>query len=183
MRVHLITGGVRSGKSTYAQDLAWRLGGRDVTFIATAKPIDDEMRRRIERHQAERPAGWQTTEAPYHAGLAVSSAATAVVLLDCLTILLSNAAERSGANTEIGVHEAMAAEVSQLLTEADHREGDLVIVTNEVGWGVHPETDIGRWFRDGLGVANQRMAAASDRVVVMISGIPLALSVGNGPGG
>jgi adenosylcobinamide kinase/adenosylcobinamide-phosphate guanylyltransferase len=182
MRLHLITGGARSGKSTYAQDLAWRLGGRDVTFVATARAIDDEMQRRIARHQAERPAGWRTTEAPHDAGVAITNASTPVVLLDCLTILLSNAAERSRAPTEEAVHDAMAAEVSQLLTEAGNRDGDLVIVTNEVGWGVHPETDIGRWFRDGLGVANQRMAAAADRVVVMISGIPLALSSGNGPG-
>src|SRR5262245_61328098 len=169
MRLHLITGGVRSGKSTYAQDLAWRLGGREVTFIATAQAIDDEMQRRIQRHQAERPAGWRTTEAPHDAGSAVGGADTPVVLLDCLTILLANAAERSGATTEQDFLRAMAEEVSHLLHEAEHREGDLVIVTNEVGLGVHPETAIGRWFRDGLGMANQRVAAASDRVVMMIS--------------
>jgi adenosylcobinamide kinase/adenosylcobinamide-phosphate guanylyltransferase len=172
---------VRSGKSTYAQDLAWRLGGRDVTFIATARATDEEMRRRIERHQAERPGGWRTTEAAHDAGVAVGGAPTPVVLLDCLTILLSNAAERSGATTEQDFHHAMGDEVSQLLHEAEHREGDLVIVTNEVGLGVHPETNIGRWFRDGLGIANQRVAAASDRIVMMISGIPLSLSPGHGP--
>lgn len=179
MRVILITGGARGGKSRYAQERALALGGSAVTFIATAGAGDDEMVRRIEEHRAARPAGWMTIEAPRDAGRAVLAAKTDVVVLDCLNVLAANAlADRDTASSEVRALAAIRAETDHLVAAATGRDGVLLVVSNEVGFGVHPPTALGRWFRDGLGAANQQVAAIADEVVLMVAGVPLHVKHG-----
>lgn len=171
----LVLGGARSGKSRYAEELAVELGG-DVLYVATAEPLDEEMRRRIAEHRARRPPSWSTLEAPRDAGKAIRSCPRRpdVVLVDCITLLVSNAllgAERAG------VEPARAAgeELEALLESRAASDASWILVSNEVGMGLVPETPLGRLFRDVLGRMNQRLAAASDRVVFMVAGIPMRL--------
>jgi adenosyl cobinamide kinase/adenosyl cobinamide phosphate guanylyltransferase len=174
MRMRLITGGVRSGKSDYAQQLALEMGGDDVTFIATAEPGDAEMADRIARHRAGRPPAWSTIETATAAGTALRAAASQVVLLDCITLLASNAmlrAEPAGKDPTSAVN----AEVAGILDAAAARTGELILVTNEVGLGVVPATPLGRLYRDLLGEANRRLAERAESVVMMVSGIPLVV--------
>ncbi|MCY3700468.1 MAG: bifunctional adenosylcobinamide kinase/adenosylcobinamide-phosphate guanylyltransferase [Gemmatimonadetes bacterium] len=175
MELVLVTGGVRSGKSRWAQGEALARGGEEVTVIATAEAVDDEMRDRIAAHRRDRPAGWHTIEAPARAGEAIVAAGTDTVLLDCVTVLTGMAIGRSGADAEAAALDAMAAEIDGILDARAARTGLLIVVTNEVGWSVHPPTALGRWYQDGLGIANQRLAAAADRVVLMVSGLELRL--------
>ena len=175
MELILVTGGVRSGKSRWAQAHALERGGGEVTVIATAEAVDDEMRERIEAHRRERPAGWRTIEAPERAGAAILAAETDTVLLDCVTVLTGMAIGRAGAENEAAALDAMAAEIDGILAARAGRAGLLVVVTNEVGWSVHPPTALGRWYRDGLGIANQRLAAAADGVVLMVAGLEMRL--------
>jgi len=175
MRLILVTGGVRSGKSRWAQDEALAHGGEHVTVIATAEAVDDEMRDRIEAHRRSRPAGWRTIEAPERAGEAVLAAGTDTVVLDCVTVLAGMAIGRAGAKSEAAALDAMAAEIGGILEAREMRAGVLIVVTNEVGWSVHPPTAVGRWYQDGLGIANQRLAAAADQVVLMVSGLEMRL--------
>ena len=175
MELVLVTGGVRSGKSRWAQDTAWSSAGEAVTVIATAEALDDEMRRRIDNHKHHRPAGWETLEAPRQAGAAILAAANDTVILDCVTVLTGAAIGFAGAETEANTLAAMAAEVTGIIDACTGRAGRLIVITNEVGWGVHPPTPIGRWYQDGLGAANQRLAAAADQVVLMVSGIEMRL--------
>lgn len=171
MELILVTGGVRSGKSRWAQDEALARGGEEVTVIATAEAVDDEMRDRIEAHRRDRPAAWRTIEAPERAGEAILTAATETVVLDCVTVLTGMAIGRSGAKSAAAALAAMAAEIDGILAAREERTGVLVVVTNEVGWSVHPPSALGRWYQDGLGIANQRLAAVADRVVLMVSGL------------
>ena len=180
MRVILITGGARSGKSRYAQRLARELGGDDVAFVATGVRTDDEMAARIARHRAERPAAWTTIEAPRNAAAAVRDAPAGVVLLDCLSFLVANAVTAAFEAGEDAAREAALAEVAALLAAADARAGTLVVVTNEVGLGIVPATPLGRWFRDALGEANQRVAARAERVVLMVSGLEVVVKDAGG---
>jgi adenosylcobinamide kinase/adenosylcobinamide-phosphate guanylyltransferase len=174
MGLILVTGGARSGKSGYAERRAAELGG-EVTYIATAEALDEEMARRIARHRAERPAAWRTSESPRGAGAVVGSAATPTVLVDCMTVLASNALLAAEAQGEEAALAAVVAEAEALRDAALAHAGTVVVVTNEVGMGVHPPTSLGRWYRDALGRANALLAAAADEVVLLVSGIPLRI--------
>jgi adenosylcobinamide kinase/adenosylcobinamide-phosphate guanylyltransferase len=180
MGLILVTGGARSGKSGWAERRAAELGGA-VTYVATAEALDDEMARRIARHRAERPAAWPTVESPRDAGAAVRAAATPVVLVDCMTVLASNALLAAEAEGEEAAQSAVLAEADALLAAALAHSGTVIVVTNEVGMGVHPPTSLGRWYRDALGRANARLAAAADEVVLMVSGIPVWVKGGPHP--
>jgi adenosylcobinamide kinase / adenosylcobinamide-phosphate guanylyltransferase len=171
----LVTGGARSGKSRYAERIAATLGGDDVTYLATGESGDDEMARRIRRHRESRPAAWRTVEAPRQAGEALGLVTSAVVLLDCITLLASNALLGAAEAGEEAAIDAVLAEVAALLESASQRTGTLVVVTNEVGFGVVPPSALGRWYRDAVGIANQRLAEAADRVVLVVAGLPLAI--------
>ncbi|MEL7022603.1 MAG: bifunctional adenosylcobinamide kinase/adenosylcobinamide-phosphate guanylyltransferase [Pseudomonadota bacterium] len=166
MTVTLILGGARSGKSRRAQELAEAASAQRV-FIATAEALDDEMANRIARHQRDRGTGWRTIEAPLDLTHALQEAAVTggVILIDCLTLWLSNMMHR-----ERDVDAAIAELVNTLREPAE-----LILVSNEVGLGLVPETPLGRTFRDHQGRLNQAIAAASDRVEFVAAGLPLAL--------
>ncbi len=175
-RLTFILGGARSGKSAYAEKLARDSGG-SVLYVATAVPFDDEMRERIKRHQAERPSHWQTLEAPTNTGQAIAQAETAeTVLVDCLTVLAGNViAPLPEPITTAAADSALNAEIDQLLAVCAADSADWIIVSNEVGLGIVPAYPLGRVYRDALGRANQRIAAAADRVLLMVAGLPMVV--------
>ena len=192
----LILGGARSGKSSYAQALAGRLG-RKVLFVATAQPLDEEMARRIEEHRRRRPQGWRTVEIPADVGwkLGEEVGDSDVVLLDCLTLLVSNIVTRvspgplenpaPGAipneamglkRTEITEGEKLViGEVEDLVACISKYEGTFIVVSNEVGLGLVPDSQLGRLYRDLLGRANQLLAQQAHQVYFMASGIPVKI--------
>ena len=172
----LILGGARSGKSTYAQKLARERGGDDVLFVATAQALDDEMTARIDAHRRERPAGWRTLETPRHAGEAITFAEpSAVVLVDCLTLLVSNAvlAEGPESASATEAEAAALAQVQELLAAYRNGTASWIVISNEVGLGLVPPYPVSRAYRDALGRANQRLAAEADEVLFMVAGIPI----------
>ena len=166
----LVLGGARSGKSRYAVAQAQEIGG-SAAVVATARALDADMAARIARHRAERPAGWTTLEEPRDV-VAVARRAVAshdVVVIDCITVWVANLMEWGDDDTAVL---AAADDLAKLMRE---RLGSLVVVSNEVGAGVHPPSALGRRFGDLLGLVNQRLAAAADRVTLMVAGIPLAV--------
>jgi adenosylcobinamide kinase/adenosylcobinamide-phosphate guanylyltransferase len=174
----LILGGARSGKSIYAEQLALELGGPDVLYVATAQAFDDEMRTRIAAHRAARPQGWRTLEAPsLITGWRPAELGSArVVLLDCVTLLASNALLAAGDEPAIPAGEAaVAGEIDALLAAYRAGTASWLVVSNEVGLGLVPPYPLGRVYRDALGRANQRLAAAADRVLFMVAGLPLTV--------
>lgn len=161
----LLVGGVRSGKSS----LAVRTGERQhapVTFIATAEPFDDDLVQRVERHRAERPAHWTTVECPVHLADAVAAVPDDhFLVVDCLTVWLGN----------LFAHE-VAPFFDAFIAAVAGRGGDTVVVTNEVGMGVHPESALGREYRDELGRLNQAVAAIADTTLLMVAGRAVRLT-------
>ena len=167
---HLVLGGARSGKSRHAVEQAAQSAGR-VAFLATARALDGDMAARIARHRAERPAGWTTLEEPQDVVAACRRAAIAhdLIVVDCATVWVANLMERGDDDAAVL---AAAADLAKVQRE---RVVSLLIVSNEVGEGVHPPTAVGRRFRDLLGFVNQRLAAAADRVTLMVAGLPLTV--------
>jgi adenosyl cobinamide kinase/adenosyl cobinamide phosphate guanylyltransferase len=165
-RFTLVLGGARSGKSRYALDLV-TASPPPWTFIATAQAGDDEMLARIEAHRRERGDGWTEIEAPLDLATAVVEApGPAPLLIDCLTLWLSN--------LMLGDHDvegAIAAFEHALLA----RDAATIAVANEVGLGIVPETPLGRAFRDRAGALNQRLAAKAGTVVLMVAGLPMTV--------
>jgi adenosylcobinamide kinase / adenosylcobinamide-phosphate guanylyltransferase len=168
--VTLVLGGVRSGKSRYALELAARV--RRVTFLATAeRRQDQEMQRKIERHRAERPKHWATIEEPLNLAAAIGSVGNCdLLLIDCLTLFAGKLIEVQGENLP-----AIAASVDALCAALTACSCSVVLVSNEVGSGVVPAFELGRRYRDLLGEINQRVASIADRVVLMVAGLPLTL--------
>ena len=166
-RSALALGGARSGKSAAAERLA-RATGAERVYVATAESGDAEMARRIARHRAERGAGWETVEAPRDliGALRAVDGAGRVILVDCLTLWLSNRM-LDGADPE--------ADSGALCAALGAMRARTVCVSNEVGMGLVPETPLGRAFRDAQGRLNQRVAATCDLVVFMAAGLPLVL--------
>ena len=165
-----VLGGARSGKSRYALEQARQIGD-SVAFLATARALDLDMAARIARHRAERPAGWTTLEEPREIVAAARRAAAAHdgLIIDCVTIWVANLMERGDDDTAVL---AASDDLAKLMRE---RLASLVVVSNEVGAGIHPPTALGRRFGDLLGFVNQRLAAAADRVILMVAGIPLTV--------
>ena len=175
----LILGGVRSGKSRLAQELASRLGER-VLFVATGEALDEEMRQRIDEHKKSRPAHWRTLEAPFDVGRRLQGEIgdAQMVIVDCLTLLVSNVIGRCGDPKAVDaglVAEKLASEIGELVDCIDEVEASFILVSNEVGMGVVPDNRLGRIYRDCLGKANQDLARRADTVCLMVAGIPLAI--------
>jgi adenosylcobinamide kinase/adenosylcobinamide-phosphate guanylyltransferase len=177
----LVLGGVRAGKTRFAERLAARYGGR-VCYVATAEPGDDEMRARIAAHRASRPAGWLTVEASRDvAGALGAIERPDALLLDCLTVWASNVLlDRldPDAPSERGVRAAEAAATAAVDALLDWRRAagvPLIVVSNEVGLGVMPPFPLGRVFQDVLGRLNQRLAAGADEVYLVVAGLALPL--------
>jgi adenosylcobinamide kinase/adenosylcobinamide-phosphate guanylyltransferase len=169
-RTLLVLGGARAGKSGHAAAWAATRGER-VVFVATAEPLDPDMAARIAAHRAARPPGWATVEAPLALAEALADleGKADVVVVDCLNLWVANLLGRPPGRTD----EALRAETGRLTAVLARRAFDVVLVSNEVGSGVHPETAVGRRFRDLLGTVNQAVAAAADEVVLMVAGCPL----------
>jgi len=169
-----ITGGARSGKSALAERLASERGG-DVVYIATAEAGDEEMRVRIDEHRQRRPTEWQTMEATDDLPGTISEALKGdkTILVDCLTVYLSNRILDLGLASRERVMAALEEEMDQLKSACDTGNGQIILVSNEVGMGVVPGNSLARIFRDAAGRANQQLAAIADQVYLCVSGIPM----------
>lgn len=170
-----ILGGARSGKSAYAQKLAHERGGQDVLFVATAQALDDEMRSRIEAHRRDRPTAWRTLEAARHTGEAIARAeSSAIVLVDCLTLLVSNTVlTLPESASAVEAETAALAEVDGLIAAYRRGTASWIVISNEVGLGLVPPYPVGRAYRDALGRANQSLAAEADEVLFMVASLPM----------
>jgi adenosyl cobinamide kinase/adenosyl cobinamide phosphate guanylyltransferase len=161
--ITLVLGGARSGKSRHAETLT-TAGAPPWIYIATAQAFDEEMRLRIAEHRQRRGPGWQTVEAPLDIATALASHNSAPVLIDCLTLWLTNVmlADRD-----------VTAATSALQAALHARRAPTILVSNEVGLGLVPETPLGRAFRDAAGRLNQQIAEQAQSVVFMVAGLPL----------
>jgi adenosylcobinamide kinase/adenosylcobinamide-phosphate guanylyltransferase len=164
-RLTLVLGGARSGKSRYAESLVTALPGPWI-YVATAEARDAEMAERIAAHQARRGAGWRTLETPRDVVGAVTAHGTTPLLVDCLTLWLANALLASA---------DVDAEIERLEAALEQASAPLVLVANEVGFGIVPDNALGRRFRDLQGLLNQRIATRADRVVLVVAGVPLTI--------
>jgi len=166
-KIIFVVGGARSGKSRYAVKLASQKG-KKVAFIATCEALDDEMRKRIALHKRERLPDWKTFEEPRQVYSIIKGLKKGldVILLDCATLLVSNLmmAGKSGRVIE--------GEADKIIKELRKKKSLSIVVSNEVGLGIVPDTKLGRDFRDIAGRVNQVIAAGSDEVIFMVSGIP-----------
>ncbi len=161
----LVLGGARSGKSRHAESLVAAMPG-PWRYIATAQPLDAEMKTRIAEHRARRGVGWTTIEAPLDLAAALDAAGGHPALVDCLTLWLSNLL--------LGGHEIDAA-MHALDAALDRRAAPTVLVANEVGLGIVPENGLARAFRDTAGRLNQHLAKRADSVLFLVAGLPMRM--------
>jgi adenosylcobinamide kinase/adenosylcobinamide-phosphate guanylyltransferase len=164
-RTTLFLGGARSGKSRLAQEAAERHDG-PLQYLATAEAFDDEMTQRIDRHRDDRGPRWRTVECPLALPEAIAACQEGAILVDCLTLWLSN--------LMLGDH-AVAARTRDLLEALAATPLPVLIVSNEVGMGIVPEHPLGRAFRDEAGRLNQAVAAAVDATYLVVAGLVLPL--------
>jgi len=179
----LITGGARSGKSAYAESLA-SATGNDVLYIATALPIDNEMEARIAMHRERRPSYWRTIEAYRDLDIAIAEniASKSAVLLDCVTVMLNNllfdaAVDWETANFELiaGIENEARAEFQKIIDCAAAYNIPFILVTNELGMGLMPQSRLSRMFVDIHGRMNQMLATAAQEVYLCVSGIKVKI--------
>jgi adenosylcobinamide kinase/adenosylcobinamide-phosphate guanylyltransferase len=170
-KITLLTGGVRSGKSTFALDLAKKNSGRKA-FVATALAIDNEMNDRIEKHKVQREGSFCTIEEPYDlaAAMARIEKDTEVAVIDCLTVWLGNLFYKFDSDEN-----RIVKTIDEFIGSIKNVPCDLIIVTNETGWGIVPESEMGRKFRDISGYVNQAVAKAADTVYLVCCGIPVVI--------
>lgn len=171
----LILGGARSGKSTFVERFA-RQSGKNVLFVATATAGDEEMARRIRNHKASRPANWRTLEIPLNIGRNLTMPAADLVIVDCITLLVSNLllSLPEGSSDEV-VLQKIREEIEELIAAQVRLGGQWLVVANEVGLGIVPPHPLGRIYRDALGFANQALADKASRVIFMVAGIPMVI--------
>ena len=171
-----LVGGARSGKSTLALRLAEAAdsSGTPVTFVVTAVPFDDDLRERVRRHRDERPPHWNTLECPVELANGINAVpADHFLVIDCLTLFLANLMAVPDAAPQ-NSSEHTAALLEALQRRRSHG-GSTVVVSNEVGMGIHPDTELGRVYRDDLGRLNQAVAAIADHALLMVAGRALPL--------
>lgn len=166
--IYLITGGERSGKSSYAQNLALQLSDAPI-YVATARKWDSDFQNRIDRHQLERDERWTNIEKEKH--LSEINFSGKVALIDCVTLWLTNFFVDNKNDVTLSLEEAK----KEFLSIANQENATLIIVTNEIGMGVHAATEIGRKFTELQGWMNQFLASNADEVVLMVSGIPVKI--------
>ena len=177
-----LIGGARSGKSTLAVQMGQRYAAERaagaVHFIATAEPFDDDLRERINRHRSERPLEWTTAEVPVHLADAVRAApADMFLIIDCLTVWLANLLVHVPQPAARAQHiDDVVGALGERAAGAKHAGTPTVVVSNEVGMGVHPETELGRSYRDELGRTNQMVAAVADQTLLLVAGRAVTLS-------
>jgi len=178
----LVLGGGRSGKSRFAEELALNLGGDDVLFVATAENRDGEMDHRIQKHKESRPDSWVTLEQPLNVGQALleREESSRVILIDCLTILVSNVLCHDpdlvlSPKSIDQIHHQLMNEIDRMIEVARVKRSHVIIVSGEVGLGIVPEHPLGRAFRDLLGWANQSLAKHANATYMMISGFAVPL--------
>jgi len=188
-RLILLLGGARSGKSSFAEARAKEIGEGSVLYVATAETKDEEMRRRAKKHRSERPPAWVTLEAPRNVAQSIrrERKGQGVILLDCLTFLVANLLleaagpegdpfdDPSADPFDTQIETRVLAEVTGLLDFVREADVDLFVVSNEVGMGLVPPYELGRAYRDILGRANQKLAAAADEVYLMVAGMAVPL--------
>ncbi|BBB29779.1 bifunctional adenosylcobinamide kinase/adenosylcobinamide-phosphate guanylyltransferase [Neptunomonas japonica] len=165
--IHFIIGGARSGKSSYAENLAGN-SGAEVIYIATAQAYDDEMQERIQQHKHQRPSQWDTFEEPIEIGNVINdkSSPTNCLLIDCLTLWVTNL---------LCENKNMADYKQQLVDALSNVKGDVILVSNETGMGVVPMGELTRRYCDEAGWLHQEIAALADQVVLMVAGIPVVI--------
>lgn len=166
--IYLITGGERSGKSSYAQNLALTLSDSPI-YVATARKWDSDFQNRIDRHQQERDERWTNIEKEKQLSEIDFTGKTALV--DCVTLWLTNFFVDTKNDVSLSLEEAK----TEFEKMAVQENTNLIIVTNEIGMGVHAETHIGRKFTELQGWMNQFLASKADQVVLMVSGIPVKI--------
>lgn len=182
-RLILVLGGARSGKSSFAEEIVTKLGGLDVTYLATSEVRDQEMADRVAHHQNSRPVEWSTIEeSRYISDVLGDLNEGAVVLLDCLTLLISNLLldDEEFGEGDYGFNrrdkeEEIIVEVKRIIGEVKDRDLTLVVVSNEVGQGLVPPYKLGRVYRDIVGRVNQLVASEADEVYITYAGIPVEI--------
>ena len=166
-----VIGGCRSGKSSHALKLAEQIYGNQKIFIATCQPHDEEMKKRVARHQKERDPSWKTLESPVHVPQTITTNGHEenVILVDCLTLWVSNLMLENKDMDEISEH------IDRLTQSIQTARCPVILVSNEVGAGIVPENRLARHFRDAVGFVNQKVADCCDKVIWMVAGIPVKI--------
>jgi adenosylcobinamide kinase/adenosylcobinamide-phosphate guanylyltransferase len=166
-KIIFVTGGVRSGKSRFAQEIAMKFPGSKA-YLATAQALDEEMQKRINRHRKSRPRTWMTLEEPVHIGDVIQKEGRRfdLILLDCLTLWLSNLMMAGWSQKKI------LGETTRFLKMARRSSASFILVSNEVGLGIVPDNPSARFFRDVSGMIHQRVAQEADEVYFLICGLP-----------
>lgn len=179
----LVTGGARSGKSSFAEEYVKKLG-ENILYVATSIPFDDEMKLRIKKHREQRPSHWETLEAYKDLDLKLKDKleSKSAVMLDCITIMVTNIMfeknidwDNVRADDIIVIEQAVREEIDKLISAVKEAEVPFVLVTNETGMGIVPDNAISRIFRDTAGRVNQIIARAADEVYLCVSGIPVKI--------
>ena len=177
-KIVLVTGGARSGKSSFAEKYV-ATHGEKIAYIATAQVYDEEMRYRVNLHKDRRPENWKCIEAPYLAEFAIenSTKTNDIILFDCLTLYVTNLLLSENAPSSMKERFNYVKEAIERIIEVSQKtDANIVFVTNEVGMSIVPENNLAREFRDLAGIANQMIAAVADEVYLVISGIPVELN-------
>ena len=172
-KIILVTGGARSGKSSFAEKLALKLGDGRAAYVATAQIFDDEMNFRVKLHQSRRGENWQTFEAPFAADEKISEAAKTfdAILFDCVTLYISNFLCAADVDDEKFLYDNLRELIQKLIDAAKTSEATTIFVSNEVGAGIVPENKLARRFRDLSGLANQMLAAEAEKVFLTVAGL------------
>lgn len=176
----LLLGGARSGKSSHAEEIAAEVGGDSVLYLATAEPKDAEMAERIARHRAARPQTWRTIEAPREIAAALREGwqGEKVILLDCITLLVTNLLPAGEGFEQVAVQvreyeRIVMDEIEAMIDFITETDALVLVVSNEVGMGLVPPYELGRAYRDILGRVNKTLAQSADRVFFLVAGIPM----------
>ena len=176
-KIILVTGGARSGKSSFAEKLALKIGNGRAAYIATAQIFDDEMNFRVKLHQSRRGKNWTTFEAPFAAEEKISEAGKnfGAILFDCVTIYVSNFLCAAELDDEKFLYDELNERIQKLIDAAKNSDAVTIFVSNEVGGGIVPENKLARRFRDLAGLANQLLAANADKDFLTVAGLAVDL--------